>query len=97
MGILSRLFGKTKSYDALVGELLRIDRSEGLIGDKSSPFDENGHHRRGREIGELLCCDGGKPLMLQVATAFELRGGRLDHLSWCWHMIRDKDGFTWLA
>ena len=82
----------------LVDELLLIDKQEGVIGGASSSFDGNQRHKRAREIGEFLCRSGGSALMQQVATAFDLRGGRQPNLSFCWHEIRDKNGaVVWLA
>ena len=87
--------------DGLVEELLRIDRTDGLLSERrrqgkpadserrDSRFDDHGRHLRAREIGETLNKQGGYPLMAKVAYRVEARGGHLSlsYLESCWHEI----------
>jgi ankyrin repeat protein len=93
------------SNERYVDELLVIDKREGLIcsiGDGvilAHPFDKNGRHLRGREIGQILCDeDPTGDRMITVAESFHAKGGRKQHLDFCWHEIANQDGNTvWLA
>lgn len=99
--------GMGAELDGYVDELLRIDKTQGLLGpgrsadageDAPASYDSHNRHRRGREIGEVLCKRGGYDLMLRVAQAFVSRGGMEGHLAFCWHEIKDDAGrIVWLA
>lgn len=97
---LAQVYSLGTELDPFVEELLKIEQKYGLIAEKkySDAYNSEGRHKRGREIGEILCMKGGYKLMVRVAEAFVNRGGIEGHLSWCWHEIRDKEGkIVWLA
>ena len=98
---LARAYSLGPELDPYVAELLEIDQAEGLMNEGHGPpsaYDSEHRHKRGREIGEILCKSGGTDLMLRVGEAFVGRGGTEWRLSHCWHEIRDTAGeIRWLA
>jgi hypothetical protein len=79
---------------SFVQELLKIDRSVGLMQVEPGSTDNQLMHRdeRGREIGQILCDLGGNALMVRAGKAFVSQGGDEWNLSHCWHMLKDKRG-----
>jgi hypothetical protein len=98
---LAQTYSIGAELDPFVNELLMIDQKGGLMNEgKGAPtaYDSENRHKRGREIGEILCKRGGTELMQRVGGAFVDRGGTEWRLSHCWHEIRDNDGrICWLA
>jgi hypothetical protein len=107
MNFLHNLLGKKESKPkpkvlskeelaSLIHELLTIDLTEGLMqvesGSSSNQLTER--HKRGREIGQILCDTGGTRLMEQAGMEFVKLGGDEWNLVHCWHFIEDKDGIT---
>ena len=89
-----------EELDSLVHELLMIDLTEGLMqvesGSSSNQLTQR--HKRGREIGEILCNSGGNKLMVRAAKDFVSKGGGEWNLSHCWHNIKDRAGnICWMA
>jgi hypothetical protein len=56
--------------EALITELVEIGLTCGFISNPAGDFDENGYHRRTREIGEKLDKIGGMGIMQQPITEF---------------------------
>lgn len=89
-----------EELSSLVHELLMIDFTEGLMqvesGSSSNQLTQR--HKRGREIGEILCNSGGNELMVRAAKDFVSKGGDEWNLSHCWHMVKDKAGnICWMS
>jgi hypothetical protein len=85
---------------SFVQELLTIDLTEGLMqvesGSSSNQLTQR--HKRGREIGQILCNSGGNASMVGVAKEFVSKGGNEWNLSHCWDEIKDSNGnICWYA
>ena len=104
---LAQAYSIGPELDPFVDELLMIDKTDGLMDERgimdkregcSSAYDSDHRHKRGREIGEILCNRGGNKLMVRVGGAFVDRGGTEWRLSHCWNKIKDDAGhIAWFA
>jgi hypothetical protein len=98
---LAQAYSIGPDLDQFVNELLLIDQKEGLMNDGRGPacaYDSKSRHKRGREIGEILCKRGDNKLMVRVGEAFVNRGGTEWRLSHCWNEIKDNAGnICWFA
>jgi len=94
----------SKELDALVEELITIGKTRGLYdrsrkellelgwptyGEEGCEYDEEGHHKRGREIGWILFRKGGTKLMQRVSYKLLYAGISETSFNECWKYVGD--------
>jgi hypothetical protein len=80
----SREIHSDPAIENLIRELIRIPR---YLGTPGGIYDDNGQHKRAREIGEILFNEGGHGLMVRAAKRVINSGSREGEISSCWHGI----------
>jgi hypothetical protein len=101
----------SKELDALVEELITIGKTRGLYdrsrdelvklgwptyGEEGCEYDEEGHHKRGREIGWILFRKGGLKLMQRVSYKLLYADISEISLNECWKYVGDDKDY-WLG